>query len=345
MYYLVARLPSIRAPKTSHHPLIFLPSGEGNTPTTSSTTLAFTSFPSFMTFPSLPSAINLLTSPKKCLLTNQIVFIFIYLRWWLRWPVLADTASASQRAGAPLTPARHPGFYLPWIAAGARTVMLMPASSATSVYLHKCDQSFWDLQVREWKLNIRGVVNEVSCTKQPENNLSIIFVDIKAHWNMIFADEGSRTDMIWSVSHVLFAVPITNRKYKFGLWIYWIEITHISQFMIHKDGIKVNLLRKILKKERCGCRSISSYLRAVDIHTGGEATGVQGVLLLLFLALHVVDSDPLPVLEQEHRHLEVHWQLYTFSVAITGTFRQWCWQWQWNLSGAGGCKVPGWKTF
>ena len=92
--------------------------------------------------------------------------------------------------------------------------------------------------------------------------------------------------------------------------------------MIHKDGIKVNLLRKILKREKCGLRSISSDLRAVDIHTGGEATGVQGVLLLLLLALHVVDSDPLPVLKQEHRHLEVHWQFYTFSVAITGTFRQ-----------------------
>ena len=163
---------------------------------------------------------------------------------------------------------------------------------------------------------------------------------------MIFAGQGSRTDMIWSVSHVLFGVPITNRKYKFGLWIYWIEITHISQFMIHKDGIKVNLLRKILKKEKCGWKSISSDLRAVDIHTGGEATGVQGVLLLLFLALHVVDSDPLPVLEQEDRHLEVHWQFYcTGFVAITGTFRQWCWQWQWNLSGAGGGKVPRWKTF
>ena len=190
--------------------------------------------------------------------------------------------------------------------------MLMPPSSATSVYLHKCDQSFWDLQVREWKLNIRGIVNEVFCTKQPENNLSIIFVNINAHWNMIFADQGSRTDMIWSVSHVFFAVPIRNRKYKFGLWIYWIEITHISQFMIHKDGIKVNLLRKILNKEICGWGSISSDLRAVDIHTGGEATGVQGVLLLLFLALHVVDSDPLPVLEQEDRHLEVHWQLQHF---------------------------------
>ena len=50
--------------------------------------------------------------------------------------------------------------------------------------------------------------------------------------------------------------------------------------------------------------SLSSNLRAVDIHACREATGVQGVLLLLLLSLHVVDSDPLSVLEQEHRHLD-----------------------------------------
>ena len=49
---------------------------------------------------------------------------------------------------------------------------------------------------------------------------------------------------------------------------------------------------------------LSSNLRAVDIHACREATGVQGVLLLLLLSLHVVDADPLSVLEQEHRHLD-----------------------------------------
>ena len=43
----------------------------------------------------------------------------------------------------------------------------------------------------------------------------------------------------------------------------------------------------------------SANLGAEDVHGGGEAAGLEGVLLLLLLALHVIDPDPLLVLEEE----------------------------------------------
>ena len=69
---------------------------------------------------------------------------------------------------------------------------------------------------------------------------------------------------------------------------------------------------------------LSSNLRAVDIHACREATGVQGILLFLLLSLHVVDSDPLSVLEQEHRHLDhkmVH-ILFSATAPVAFTPRQ-----------------------